>query len=122
MVRELEQETVMKRVSVFTCVLAIVAFALVRAADDRTAAQSPTQPVTQTCTLKVSGMTCASCDVAVRIAAKTIAGVKTVKVDYPKGKAVVAYDPLKTNPQTIADVITELSGFRAEPAQKPAKK
>ncbi len=112
----------MKRVSVFTCVLAIVAFALVRAADDRTAAQSPTQPATQTCTLKVSGMTCASCDVAVRIAAKTITGVKTVRVDYPKGKAEVTYDPSKTNPQTIADVITELSGFKTEPVQKPAKK
>jgi copper chaperone CopZ len=112
----------MKRISVVACVIALVGSTLGRAADDRKTIQTPTPPVTQTCTLKVSGMTCASCDVAVRIAAKTLSGVKTVKVDYPKGKAEVTYDPSKTSPQTIADVITELSGFKTEPVQKAAKK
>ena len=112
----------MKRISIVACVVALFTSTVVRATDDDRKTQTPAQPVTQTCTLQVSGITCASCDVAVRIAAKTISGVKTVKVDYPKGKAEVTYDPSKTNPQRIADVITELSGFKAEPVQKPARK
>jgi len=111
MVRRITLELPMKRVSILACVLAILASALLRAADDRTTLQSTPQPATQTCTLKVSGMTCASCDVAVRIAAKTLEAVKTVKVDYPKGTAEVSYDRTKTNPKEIADVITQLSGF-----------
>ena len=111
----------MKRVSILVCV-AIVASTLVRAADDQKSVQSTPQGATETCTLKVTGMTCASCDVAVRIAAKTLKAVKTVKVDYPKGTAEVSYDPTKTNPQEIADVITELSGFKSEPIRKPEKK
>jgi hypothetical protein len=43
-------------------------------------------------------------------------------VDYPKGKAEVTCDPSKTTPQTIADVITELSGFKTEPVQQLATK
>jgi copper chaperone CopZ len=112
----------MKQISVVVCALALVGSTLVRAADDRKTVQTAAQPATQTCTLRVSGMTCASCDVAVRIAAKTLTGVKTVKVDYPKGKAEVTYDPSKTNPQTIADVITELSGFKTAPVPQPTKK
>jgi copper chaperone CopZ len=112
----------MTRVSISICVFAILASPLLRAADDRTHVQSTPQPARQTCTLKVSGMTCASCDVAVRIAAKTLKAVKTVKVDYPKGTAEVSYDPTQTTPKAIADVITQLSGFKTEPIQKPATK
>lgn len=113
----------MKRVFILVCAFAMVTSTLLRAADDRKSVQSSTaQATTQTCTLKVSGMTCASCDVAVRIAAKTLKAVKTVKVDYPNGTAEVSYDPAKTSPKEIADVITELSGFKSEPIQKPAKK
>ena len=111
----------MNRVLLLAGVLTIFVPTLSRAAAQQHTAQSANQPGIQSCTLKVSGMTCASCDVAVKIAAKTVSGVKTVKVDYPKGKAEVTYDPSKTNPQTIADVITDLSGFKTEP-MKPAKK
>jgi mercuric ion binding protein len=76
--------------------------------------RSATQAATQTCALEVSGMTCASCDVAVRLAAKSVSGVKTVNVDYSKTKAEVTYDPSKTNPRAIADAITKVSGFRPD--------
>ena len=112
----------MKRVSILGCVLAMATSFPLRAEADRQGIPSMSETTTQTCTLKVSGMTCASCDVAVRIAAKTIKAVKTVKVDYPKGTAEVSYDPAKTNPKEIADAITELSGFKSEPIQKPVKK
>jgi hypothetical protein len=54
----------MKRISILAFAIALVDPTLVRAADHRKTVQTPTPPVTQTCTLKVSGMTCASCDVA----------------------------------------------------------
>lgn len=111
----------MNRVLLLAGVLTIFVPMLGRAAAEQQTAQPASQSGMQTCTLKVSGMTCASCDVAVKIAAKTVSGVKTVKVDYAKGKAEVTYDASKTNPQTIADAITELSGFKTEP-MKPAKK
>src|SRR5260370_28882537 len=83
--------------------------------------RSATQAATQTGTLKVSGMTCASCDVAVRLAAKSVSGVKTVTVDYPKAKAEVTYDPSKTNPRAIADAITKVSEFKTEPVKSVQK-
>jgi copper chaperone len=81
---------------------------------------------TLTCTLKVSGMTCAGCEVAVRLAARSVDGVRDVTVSYAKGKAEVTYDPAKTSPAAIATAITKKSGFTAEqvppPGQKPAIK
>src|SRR5215212_8665756 len=67
-----------------------------------------------TCTLKVSGMTCAGCEVAVRLAARRVDGVRDVTVSYAKGKAEVTYDPAKTSPAAIAAAITKKSGFTAE--------
>jgi copper chaperone CopZ len=75
-----------------------------------------------TCTLKVSGMTCAGCEVAVRLAARKVDGVKDVTVSYANGKAEVTYDPAKTSPAAIALAITKGSGFTAEPAPPPGKK
>jgi copper chaperone CopZ len=73
------------------------------------------------CTLKVSGMTCAGCEVAVRLAARSVEGVQDVTVSYAKGKADVTYDPRKTSPAAIARVITKKSGFTAEPLPPPGK-
>src|SRR5689334_8267522 len=66
-----------------------------------------------TCTFRVSGMTCAGCEVAVRLAARSVDGVQDVTVSYAKGKADVTYDPAKTNPAEVAKVITKRSGFTA---------
>ena len=79
------------------------------------------KPATQTCTLKVSGMTCAGCEAAVRMAARTVEGVTEVKASYAKGKAEVTFDPAKTSPDAIAKVITQKSGFKAEPTPVPKK-
>ena len=76
--------------------------------------QKTAQPATKVCTLKVSGMTCAGCEAAVRMAARSIEGVKDVKASYAKQTAEVTYDPAKTTPDAIAKVITEKSGFKAE--------
>ena len=81
------------------------------------AAQAPSgqsKPATKVCTLKISGMTCAGCEAAVKIAAKSVDGVKDVRASYDKANADVTYDPSKTSPEAIAKVITNKSGFKAE--------
>jgi len=85
------------------------------------AAQQERSAETKVCTLKISGMTCSGCEAAVRHAARQVDGVKDVKASYEKGAAEVTYDPAKTNPEAIAKVITERSGFKAE-VPRPAKK
>lgn len=62
---------------------------------------------------KIEGMTCGGCAVAVKMAAKSVDGVKECKVSYEKGTAEVTYDASKTNADAIAKVITEKSGFKA---------
>lgn len=67
------------------------------------------------CELAITGMTCAGCEAAVRIAAKRHAGVRDVTVSYAKGTAVVTYDAGRTTPEAIAQAITKGSGFLAKP-------
>jgi copper chaperone CopZ len=85
-------------------------------------AQNAEKPATQVCTLKVSGMTCAGCEAAVRMAARSVDGVTAVTVSYAKGNAEVTFDPAKTTPTAIAKVVTEKSGFKAEAVQPTNKK
>jgi copper chaperone CopZ len=73
---------------------------------------------TETCTLKVSGMTCAGCEAAVRMAARKVDGVTDVAVSHKTGKAEVKYDPAKTTPSAIAKAITDGSGFKADVESK----
>ena len=87
------------------------------------AAETPTQankPVTKVCTLKVTGMTCAGCEAAVKIAVRKVDGVSDVSVSYDKAAARVTYDPAKTTPEAIAKVIREKTGYKAE-APRPSK-
>ena len=84
--------------------------------------QAPAKPASETCTLKVSGMTCAGCEAAVRMAARSVDGVTEAKASYAKRNAEVTFDPSKTNPAAIAKVITEKSGFKAEPVKPGTKK
>jgi copper chaperone CopZ len=49
----------------------------------------------------------------VKLAAKSVDGVKDCKADYKKGTAEVLYDSSKTTAEAIARVITEKTGFKA---------
>lgn len=104
----------MKRMAVL---LVILAAGMVGVVTSTTAAQStaaPAKAATRVVTLKVSGMTCAGCGAAVKLAARKIDGVKDVTVVYSKTTAAVTYDPAKTTPGAIAKFISEKSGFKAE--------
>ena len=67
-------------------------------------------------------MTCAGCEAAVRMAARSVDGVTDVKVSHAKGNAEVTFDPSKTTPGDIARVVTDKSGFKAEPVEPGTKK
>ncbi len=56
-------------------------------------------------TFTVTGMTCVTCEPAIRIALEKTAGVKRADVSYERGNAIVDYDPNETNPEKLRDVI-----------------
>ncbi len=53
-----------------------------------------------------------------RAAAKTVDGVKEVTARYKDGTAEIVYDPVKTTPEAIAQVITRKTGFKAQVPKK----
>ena len=69
---------------------------------------------TQTVALKVPDMSCGGCEVAVKMAANRVSGVKGVKTNAAKRTAEVTYDPSKTDANAIANAITKSAGFRVE--------
>jgi copper chaperone CopZ len=113
-------EARMKTIGVVAVIAVMFVATFARIAETQT--QAPAKPATETCMLKVAGMTCAGCEAAVRMAARSVEGVTEVKVSYANGNAEVTFDRVKTNPAAIAKVITDKSGFKAEPVAPSKKK
>lgn len=61
---------------------------------------------------KIEGMTCGSCNIAVKMAAEKVDGVSKAGASHETKQAWAAYDPAKTNPKVIAAAITA-AGYRA---------
>ncbi|MEM3030859.1 MAG: heavy metal-associated domain-containing protein [Candidatus Micrarchaeia archaeon] len=59
-------------------------------------------------TLFIQGMDCAECSVQIEEFLKEMKGVASASVNYVTNKAVVEFDPRKTNPQAIMARIREL--------------
>ena len=66
------------------------------------------------CTLKVKGMSCSACASKVEQTTVKLEGVKSAKVNQPKGTAEIIYDASKTTPAAIAKYISDNTGFKAE--------
>ena len=64
----------------------------------------------------VEGMTCGSCNVAVKVAAEKVDGVSKAGASHEKKTAWAVYDPTKTNPKAIAAAITK-AGFKTTPVE-----
>lgn len=56
-----------------------------------------------------------------RIAAKTVDGVKEATANYKDGTAKIVYDTAKITPEAIAQVITQKTGFKAQVPKKDKK-
>jgi copper chaperone CopZ len=62
--------------------------------------------------IPVEGMTCATCEIAVRHALKRIDGVKSARVSVATKTATVDYEPGRTNPEQLVAAINS-TGYRA---------
>lgn len=60
----------------------------------------------------VQGMTCASCEVSIKLALKKIDGVVDVSADAEAGTARATFDPSRTDGPTLAAAISKL-GYAA---------
>jgi periplasmic mercuric ion binding protein len=70
----------------------------------------PSWAATQTVTLSVPGMNCATCPITVKKALSKVAGVNEVKVNYEKREARVSFDDAKTNVQSLT-LATKEAGY-----------
>lgn len=66
----------------------------------------------------VEGMTCATCEIAVRSAVLRVNGVKSVEVSFASNQASVDFDPTQTSPEQIVSAINT-TGYRAIHPVKP---
>ena len=67
--------------------------------------------------IKVKGMTCGSCAVAVKKALASTRGVKSAEVSLDKGLVTVVYDDSQVNERQLAAAIDK-TGFKAELAKE----
>ena len=79
-----------------------------------------TKEHTRKVVLRISQMDCGGCELAVKIAAKKVNGVREIIADSEKRVAEVTYDPAATTVKAIIDAIVKNSGFKAEEV-KPRK-
>lgn len=63
---------------------------------------------------RVEGMTCASCNVTVKVAAERVRGVRSARADSAEGRAWATFDPALTTAEAIAAAISE-TGYKASP-------
>ena len=62
--------------------------------------------------IPLEGMTCATCEVAIRYALKSVNGVESARVSAAANTATIDYDQAKTNPQQLVAAINA-TGYRA---------
>jgi len=62
--------------------------------------------------ISVEGLTCVTCEIAVRHGLRRIDGVKAMQVSAATRTAAVDYEPSKTNPEQLAAAINS-TGYRA---------
>ena len=70
-----------------------------------------------TAEIKVKGMTCGSCAVAVKQAQSKTKGVKSAEVSVEKALAAVVYDDSQVTGRELRQAIDK-TGFKAEPPTK----
>jgi Cu+-exporting ATPase len=73
----------------------------------------------ETVTLKLRGMSCASCANSIEDAIRTVPGVSESNVNFGIEQATVTYDPRKTDLDTIQDAVSE-AGYAAFSLQEQA--
>ena len=112
----------MRTIGVVTTVLAVALIGAGLLTTTHAQKPRPDGATQQVATLNVPDMFCGGCEVAVKIAATKVDGVKDVKTDPDKRTAEVTFDPSKTNAEAIARAITKRTGFEAKALKSEKKK
>lgn len=73
----------------------------------------PARAATQTVTLTVPGMNCATCPITLKKALSKVEGVSKAEVDYATKLAIVTFDDTKTNVQALSKATTDV-GYPSE--------
>lgn len=68
---------------------------------------------TRHATFRVTGMTCAGCEMTIKLALEKTPGVLSSGVSYDRGEAIVEYDRNLTTPENLRDAINQ-TGYQAE--------
>jgi len=74
----------------------------------------PVLAATQTATLSVPTMSCASCPVTIKAALTKVPGVTSIKSDLAKRQTTIVYDDSKTDVATLSKATTD-AGFPSSP-------
>lgn len=61
-------------------------------------------------TLDVKGMDCATCPITIKALLKKQPGVSDVRVDFKKGTAEITFEPDRVSREKLAQIVTE-AGF-----------
>ncbi len=106
----------MKSLSIIAASFLLIAAEVCSIGDCKVNAQTTVKPVTKdepkTVKLKITGMTCASCNNHVSTTLKALDGVVEQKVEYPGDVATVKFNPAKTSVAVIIKAI-ETIGYKA---------
>lgn len=85
------------------------------------AGSPPVRPIAnanlQRVVISIEGMSCVTCEIAVRNALKKVNGVASAHVSVATKNATIDYDPVKTNPDQLVTAINS-TGYRASLPQK----
>src|SRR4028119_2256377 len=68
-------------------------------------------------TLKLRGMSCASCANRIEDAIRSVPGVSKCSVNFGAEQANVTYDPKKTDLEVVQDAV-DAAGYSAQPVQE----
>ncbi len=74
---------------------------------------TPVWAAPQTATLKVPGMTCATCPITVKKALQRVEGVSKIDVNYPQKQVFVTFDDAKTNEAALVKATADV-GFPSQ--------
>ena len=74
------------------------------------ALSAPAWAATQTVTLSVTGMTCATCPITIKKALNKVEGVENIEVNLEKKEARVTFDDAKTTVEALLEA-TKNAGY-----------
>jgi P-type Cu+ transporter len=70
-----------------------------------------------TATLRLRGMSCASCANSIEDAIRSVPGVSECSINFGVEQASITYDPQQTDLETIQNAVTA-AGYSAQPIQE----